>query len=146
MPALGLASYCYLKNLLRCLMAWSNLFRWQTIVLYRIHMGIINIQGTISSLLQDDEGIVQIAAHYLPDAMGCIPYAYHDGCHNQEEGYLLEIKQDAEIIIYCCLGCWQFFAAAVRLCTLAILGEYASSGCESRDSKVAGVGSYILAL
>ena len=31
------------------------------------------------------------------DAMGCIPYAYHDGCHNQEEGYLLEIKQDAEI-------------------------------------------------
>ena len=45
-----------------------KLFSWQTIVLYWIHVGIINIQGTVGCLLQDgivvdDEGIVQIAAH-----------------------------------------------------------------------------------
>ena len=48
-----------------------ELLGWQTVVLYRIHVGIINIQGTIGSLLQngvvvDDEGIVQIAAYYMP--------------------------------------------------------------------------------
>ena len=48
-----------------------KLLSWQTVVLYRIHVGIINIQGTIGSLLQngvvvDDEGIVQIAAYYMP--------------------------------------------------------------------------------
>ena len=48
-----------------------ELLSWQPVVLYRIHVGIINIQGTIGSLLQngvvvDDEGIVQIAAYYMP--------------------------------------------------------------------------------
>ena len=48
-----------------------KLLSWQTVVLYWIHVGIINIQGTIGSLLQngvvvDDEGIVQIAAYYMP--------------------------------------------------------------------------------
>ena len=42
-----------------------KLLRWQAIVLYRIHVGIINIQGTIGCLFQDgvvvdNEGIVQI--------------------------------------------------------------------------------------
>ena len=50
-----------------------KLLSWQTVVLYRIHVGIINIQGTIGSLLQngvvvDDEGIVQIAAYYMPQS------------------------------------------------------------------------------
>ena len=50
-----------------------KLLSWQTIVLYRIHVGIINIQGTIGCLLQngvvvDDEGIVQITAHYMPQS------------------------------------------------------------------------------
>ena len=50
-----------------------ELLGWQTVVLYWIHMGIINIQGTIGSLLQDgvvvdDEGIVQIAAYYMPQS------------------------------------------------------------------------------
>lgn len=51
--------------------SFVKLLSWQTIILHRIHMGIINIQGTIGSLLQngvvvDDEGIVQIAAYYMP--------------------------------------------------------------------------------
>ena len=50
-----------------------ELLGWQTVVLYWIHVGIINIQGTIGCLLQngvvvDDEGIVQIAAYYMPQS------------------------------------------------------------------------------
>ena len=46
-------------------------------------MGIINIQGTIGSLLQngvvvDDEGIVQIAAYYMPQSRRLI---HHHSAH-----------------------------------------------------------------
>ena len=59
------------KEPVELLDSFVKLLSWQTIILHRIHMGIINIQGTIGSLLQngvvvDDEGIVQIAAYYMP--------------------------------------------------------------------------------
>ena len=61
------------KEPVELLDGFVKLLSWQTVVLYWIHVGIINIQGTIGSLLQngvvvDDEGIVQIAAYYMPQS------------------------------------------------------------------------------
>ena len=60
-----------------------KLFSWQTVVLYWIHMSIINIQGTIGCLFQDgvvvdDEGIVQITAYYMPQSRRLI---HHHSAH-----------------------------------------------------------------
>ena len=66
-----LGIYLFLfKEPVELLDGFVKLLSWQTVVLYWIHVSIINIQGTIGSLLQngvvvDDEGIVQIAAYYM---------------------------------------------------------------------------------
>lgn len=60
-----------IKEPVELLDGFVKLLSWQTIILHRIHVSIINIQGTIGCLFQDgvvvdDEGIVQIAAYNMP--------------------------------------------------------------------------------
>lgn len=72
-----------LKEPVKLFDGFVKLFSWQTVVLYWIHMSIINIQGTIGCLFQDgvvvdDEGIVQIAAYYMPQSRRLI---HHHSAH-----------------------------------------------------------------
>ena len=71
------------KEPVELLDGFVKLLSWQTVVLYWIHVGIINIQGPIGSFLQngvvvDDEGIVQIAAYYMPQSRRLI---HHHSAH-----------------------------------------------------------------
>lgn len=54
-----------------------KLFGRQHIVLHRIHLGIIDIEGSLGCLLQNtvlpyDESIVQIASHHMPQTRSLI--------------------------------------------------------------------------
>ena len=60
-----------------------KLLGWHAIVLHWVHLGIVYIKTTLCRLLQDgialdDEGIDQIAAHYLLEAWGLVG---HDASH-----------------------------------------------------------------
>ena len=89
-----------LKEPVKLFDGFIKLLRWQTVVLYWIHVGIINIQGTIGCLFQDgvvvdDEGIVQIAAYYMPQSRRLI-------CHHFAHRIIGRIVLYAQMILHQC--------------------------------------------